>query len=61
MNKIILKRIITSTSIIFFTLTILILSRIDNRENFAFNDHEANELNGAWTIRYDNKDRKSVV
>lgn len=61
MNKIILKRLITSTSIVFFIFTILILSRIDNRENFAFNDHEANELNGSWTIRYDDNELTNIT
>jgi len=61
MNKVILKRIITSTSIVFFLLTILILSQIDNRENFAFNDHEAIELNGSWTIRYDDNELTNIT
>lgn len=61
MNKIILKRLITSTSILLFIFTVLILSRMDNRENFAFNNHEAYELNDSWTIRYDNYELTNIT
>lgn len=60
MDKNIIKRLITSTSIVFFILTILILSRIDTRENFAFNGHSANEINDSWMVQYDDKELTNI-
>lgn len=60
MDKNIIKRLITSTSIIVFVLSIIFLSQIDNRENFSFNRASANELNQSWTVRHNNIEETNV-
>jgi len=60
MNKIILKRIVTSTSIILFILAIFLLSQVDNHEDYSFNQTQAYELNGTWTVKYNNQELQNV-
>lgn len=61
MNKILLKRVVTSTSILLFLCSIFFLSQIDKREDFSFNKEQANELNSSWTVIYNNQELNNVT
>ena len=61
MNKIFFKRLTTSTSIVLFISLIFFLSQLDIREDFSFNTQKAYELNGTWTVQYDDAEIKDVI
>lgn len=60
MKKVLLKRVVTSTSILIFLCSIFFLSQLDNREDFSFNQAQANELNGSWTVKYNNQELNNI-
>jgi len=52
MNKVTLKRIFVSLVLILFIALVIVLSRIDQREDFRFIQDKAFELKDNWTVQF---------
>jgi diguanylate cyclase (GGDEF)-like protein len=60
MNKVSLKRIFVSFVLLLFIGLVIILSRIDQREDFRLIHDEAYELKDNWTIQYSDKSLNNI-